>query len=87
MSTPDRASLFARSLNLKSALRSIYLRTGKRKRLQTCESLSGWMLMVRLVEMCRRLNILIKTGLVREMPVMGRIGNEIVYGSVVRRIV
>jgi hypothetical protein len=68
---------------LKSALSSRCLPIGKRRHLPT-RMLPFWLwLMLRLVEVCRRLDILIHTGIVREVPVIGRIGNEIVFGSVV----
>jgi hypothetical protein len=42
--------------------------------------------MLRLVELCQRLNILIHDGLVREVPVIGRIKDKIVYGSIASRV-
>jgi hypothetical protein len=38
----------------------------------------------RLVEMIRKWNILLVKGRVREMPVLGRIGNEMITGRIVR---
>jgi len=79
----DAFSLFVKKWNSRSALHSRSHRIGKKKRLQTRKS-SVWLwLMLRLVEVCRRLNILNDNGVVRAVPVMGRMGNEVVYGSIV----